>query len=203
MRHLPFWAPGDHFFTTTSLQKGGIGICFEWLSLLSWSWDNFHFFFWPILEDKSQKNKIAGWAPKFRDQPKLLFDSVNYHIWTYENAWKTWKSLYLSNRWSPLPPIYININIFQICWQIDYLYQSICHIYPKVRRRNRQCVNFPNQYFVIILSISLSIYLKSVNMSIIDMHYQYSEHLYFQEQNICQTLWLDTLHYTSNPVLWF
>ena len=48
------------------------------------------FFFGPIM-GKSKSN-MAGWGPKFQDQAKSAFDSVNQHIWPYETACKTLKS---------------------------------------------------------------------------------------------------------------
>ena len=40
---------------------------------------------------KGQKSNLAGWGPKFWDQPKMAFVPVNYHIGPYENAWQSWK----------------------------------------------------------------------------------------------------------------
>ena len=53
------------FISPTSPKIGGIDICFDRLSLLSWPWDNFHFlsflsFFWADLEEEQNKSKMAG-----------------------------------------------------------------------------------------------------------------------------------------------
>ena len=40
---------------------------------------------------------MAGWGPKFKDQPKMAFVPVTYHIGPYENACKSLNSPILSN----------------------------------------------------------------------------------------------------------
>ena len=59
-------------------------------------YDNFFALLWGF-----SKSNMARWGPKFEDQPKMAFVPVTYHIGPYENAWKSWKSQFWSNRSPP------------------------------------------------------------------------------------------------------
>ena len=46
----------------------------------------------PFSQPHGKKSNMAGWGPKFKDQPKMAFVPAIYHIGPYENACKSRKS---------------------------------------------------------------------------------------------------------------
>ena len=45
----------------------------------------------PFSQPHGKKSNMAGWGPKLKDQPKMVFVPVIYHIGPYENACKSEK----------------------------------------------------------------------------------------------------------------